>query len=69
MFIVKRMKKLQKAPVIVLWLWGVAKAVGGLGLGFLIAAYHPEWVSSQIGWTLLVAAVIIAIPAIKRSFS
>jgi len=64
-FIKDKMDRMIQAGHGAIMLWVASKALGGLAIGALLAAYFPHDVWKWIGWALLVLAILLRLPVIK----
>jgi len=60
-----KVKKLKSLPNPYVLLYVTAKALGGVGIGVLLATWLPTWT----WWIFIVIACVIAIPVVRLFFS
>ena len=67
-FISEKRERIQKLSNTGYFSLLLAKALGGAGVGMLLASYYPTagWIT--YGWLLIVIAFILGIPAFKAAY-
>lgn len=62
----EKINKFRRLPTPLLTMLVASRFVFGFGLGALIAASHRRQDWKKIGWVVMAAAVVLALPGAKR---